>query len=448
MSHPALVFWYAMITALATGFGAVPFAFTRALSPAGAAWANAVASGLMLGASFGLVAEGPRYGPTPTVVGSTAGVLFILLTQHLLERYEVGVGPSRDKGARRMALMIVVMTVHSFSEGVAVGVSFGGGTVLAIAITIAIAVHNVPEGLAISAVLRPRGVSVLGCAAWSVFSSLPQPLMAVPAYLFVETVRPALPASRTYGTRIVLADGREGSERHRGDGDEHHDLLPFVGDAREGGNGGAHEDRNGGDLGGGGEESGHRGRRQRTRRGGDGRIRRRRRRRPLARGLAGRGLVGGGDARALAAAVMDPNEYLNVMRRDGRLDTGFRSTPGKIRYHVPCHLRAQNIGYRSRDMMRAISEDTEVELVAECCGHDGTWAMKREFFPLSLEAGRKAFAGMQGDGLLTTDCPLAAIQFEQATGVRPLHPLQVLDRAYRADGFPQAVAGGSSAEKG
>jgi Fe-S oxidoreductase len=129
------------------------------------------------------------------------------------------------------------------------------------------------------------------------------------------------------------------------------------------------------------------------------------------------------------------------MRRGGLLDTGFRSTPGKIRYHVPCHLRAQNIGYRSRDMMQSIGGDTEVELVAECCGHDGTWAMKREFFEMSLQAGRKAFDGMQaGEGLLTTDCPLAAIQFEQATGKRPLHPLQVLERAYRADGFDTPVA--------
>ncbi|HKJ00260.1 MAG TPA: anaerobic glycerol-3-phosphate dehydrogenase subunit C [bacterium] len=152
-------------------------------------------------------------------------------------------------------------------------------------------------------------------------------------------------------------------------------------------------------------------------------------------------LVEGEDAKALAAAVRDPNEYLNEMRRDGRLDTGFRSTPGKVRYHVPCHLRAQNIGYRSRDMMRSIGGGTEVELVAECCGHDGTWAMKREYFEMSLESGRKAFEGMQAEeGLLTTDCPLAAIQFEQATGTRPLHPLQVLDRAYREDGFATPVA--------
>jgi zinc transporter ZupT len=92
-----------------------------------------------------------------------------------------------------MLLLLIVMTVHSFAEGVAVGVSFGGGPTLGAVITIAIALHNVPEGVAISAVLRPQGVSVVRCAGWSVFSSLPQPLMAVPAFLFVETFRAALP---------------------------------------------------------------------------------------------------------------------------------------------------------------------------------------------------------------------------------------------------------------
>ena len=163
-------------------------------------------------------------------------------------------------------------------------------------------------------------------------------------------------------------------------------------------------------------------------------------------------LVGGEEAKLLAAAVMDPNEYLNVMRREGRFNADFKSTPKNINYHVPCHLRAQNIGYRSRDMMRSIGGGTEVELVTECCGHDGTWAMKKEFFQLSLAAGSKAFdgmqAGMEGQTLTATDCPLAAIQFEQATGRRPLHPLQVLARAYREDGFEHPVGDGDSGESG
>jgi zinc transporter, ZIP family len=188
-----LVFVYGLLTALATGLGAVPFAFVRAVSPRVVAYANAIASGLMLGASFGLVAEGTQYGVPQTLIGANAGVAFILLTQRVLGRHDVEFGRARGAGARRMFLMVVVMTAHSFSEGVAVGAAFGGGMTLAVAITAAIAVHNIPEGLAITAVLRPQGVSVAKCAWWSVVSSLPQPLMAVPAYVFVEAFQPALP---------------------------------------------------------------------------------------------------------------------------------------------------------------------------------------------------------------------------------------------------------------
>jgi ZIP family zinc transporter len=187
------VFLCALITALATGLGAIPFAFIRTLSPRAAALANAIAAGLMLGASLGLLAEGVRHGPTPTFVGAAAGIGFILLTQRLLGEREVEFASLNGAGARRMLLVVIVMTVHSFAEGVAVGVSFGGGQTLAIAITVALAIHNIPEGLAITAVMRPRGVSLAACALWSVFSSLPQPLMAVPAFLLVERVRGALP---------------------------------------------------------------------------------------------------------------------------------------------------------------------------------------------------------------------------------------------------------------
>ena len=90
-------------------------------------------------------------------------------------------------------MIVGVMTVHSFTEGVGVGVAFGDGQALGVLIATAIAVHNIPEGLAISLVLVPRGITVLRAAGWSVFSSLPQPLMAVPAFLLVEWFRPVLP---------------------------------------------------------------------------------------------------------------------------------------------------------------------------------------------------------------------------------------------------------------
>jgi zinc transporter, ZIP family len=188
-----LVFAYGLFTALTTGLGALPFAFVRTVSGRVVALSNAVASGLMLGASFGLVAEGTRHGAWQTLVGANLGVLAVLWGQRVLRRRDVSFGRATGAGARQMLLMVGVMTVHSFAEGVAVGAAFGGGMTLATVVTVAIAVHNVPEGLAISAVLRPKGVSVGRCALWSIFSSLPQPLMAVPAFLFVDAFAGALP---------------------------------------------------------------------------------------------------------------------------------------------------------------------------------------------------------------------------------------------------------------
>jgi zinc transporter ZupT len=193
ISPVLLVFLYGLITALATGLGALPFAFVRSVSPRMTAYSNAVASGLMLGASFGLVAEGTRFGPWQTIIGAVVGVLFVLLVQMFLRERKLEFGVVHGAGARRMILVLVVMTVHSFAEGVAVGVAFGGGMTLAVAIVVAIAVHNIPEGLAISAVLRPRGTSVAACAGWSIVSSLPQPLMAVPAFLLVGAFAGVLP---------------------------------------------------------------------------------------------------------------------------------------------------------------------------------------------------------------------------------------------------------------
>lgn len=151
-------------------------------------------------------------------------------------------------------------------------------------------------------------------------------------------------------------------------------------------------------------------------------------------------------AKTVAAATRDLGEFLFEQRQAGQFKEDFKSTPGgPVAYHAPCHLRMQSIGYRGRDLMRRIptaSGHVQPRLVAECCGHDGTWAMKVENFEHSLKNGAKAFEGMDEAEaeIWTTECPLAALQFKQARGREVLHPVQVLDRAYRADGFPTPVA--------
>jgi zinc transporter ZupT len=189
------VFAAALGTAVATGLGAAPFLLTGALSRRWIGVANAAAAGFMLAASTALVWEGTRRGPSRLVGGVVVGAAFIALTQRFLRgRDSLHVGALQGADALKAITIVAVMTVHSVTEGVGVGVSYGGGEALGVFVTTAIAVHNVPEGLAISLVLVPRGTRVTTAAAWSIFSSLPQPLLAVPAFLFVETFAPILPA--------------------------------------------------------------------------------------------------------------------------------------------------------------------------------------------------------------------------------------------------------------
>jgi len=147
------------------------------------------------------------------------------------------------------------------------------------------------------------------------------------------------------------------------------------------------------------------------------------------------------EARRLAELVRDPSELLWEIRNEPRFNTDFKSTPGgPVAYHAPCHLRAQGVGFKGRDLLRKIP-GVQPKLTLECCGHDGTYAMKVEGFEASKRAGQRAFDGMKeaGSEVWSTDCPLAALQFQQHAGRKPMHPMTILARAYREDGFPTRV---------
>jgi zinc transporter ZupT len=191
------VFVAALVTALATGLGALPLLSPRLGAESALGIANAAASGVMLGASLSLVLEGVDRSAGRTAAGVLAGVLFILVVSRYLHapHRNLELGSLRGDDAAKALLIVAVMTVHSVAEGVAVGAAFGGGETLGVFVAVAIAVHNIPEGLAISLVLVPRGTSVRAAAGWSVFSSLPQPLLAVPAFLFVDAFEGMLPAA-------------------------------------------------------------------------------------------------------------------------------------------------------------------------------------------------------------------------------------------------------------
>lgn len=208
----ATVFLAALATALATGLGALPLLAARTRGRQALGIANAVASGVMLGASTSLILEGVDRSSTRTMVGLVAGVGFILVAARYLHRnsHHHELGSLRGEDAVKALLIVSVMTVHSVAEGVGIGAAFGGSESLGIVIAVAIAVHNIPEGLAISLVLVPRGASVSAAAGWSIFSSLPQPLLAVPAFLFVDAFEGILPAALGFaGGAMVWMVARE-----------------------------------------------------------------------------------------------------------------------------------------------------------------------------------------------------------------------------------------------
>jgi len=196
---------YATLTALATGLGALPFFFVRKIDKRWISMGDAFAAGLMLTASFRLIEEGLEYTMWRVLAGITIGTALIYWSRQQLEgRDELEVGNLQGANALKALMIVGVMTAHSFAEGVGVGVSFGGGQDFGAYISAAIAIHNIPEGLAISMVLVSRGVSVWKSMFWSVFSSLPQPLVALPSYLFVDLFQPVLPAGLGFAAGAMV----------------------------------------------------------------------------------------------------------------------------------------------------------------------------------------------------------------------------------------------------
>lgn len=136
-------------------------------------------------------------------------------------------------------------------------------------------------------------------------------------------------------------------------------------------------------------------------------------------------------AKAVAAKTFDICEYLMALHDQGKLDTQFTRGAGRIAYQIPCHLRAQNIGFKSRDLMQLIP-GTSVQVFEKCAAIDGTWGLKAQYFDLSLKVAEPLLNAIRegAPDLTVSDCSLAALQIQQGTRVKPLHPIQVLDLAY------------------
>lgn len=198
---------FTLAMAAATGLGALPFFFME-LDPQWAGICNGMAAGVMLAASFDLIQEGQGHGSGSWVVlGILAGGIFIWLCKKFLEQYgEMSMLDIKGAEAAKVILVVGIMTLHSFGEGSGVGVSFAGSKGLSqgILVTLAIAVHNIPEGLAVSMVLASRGVSPQKAMLWSVITSLPQPIVAVPSFICADAFNKFLPFATGFAAGCMI----------------------------------------------------------------------------------------------------------------------------------------------------------------------------------------------------------------------------------------------------
>jgi Fe-S oxidoreductase len=136
--------------------------------------------------------------------------------------------------------------------------------------------------------------------------------------------------------------------------------------------------------------------------------------------------------RAVADAFFDPFEYLMLRHRAGKLKTDFTHELGTICYQVPCHLRVQNLGLKTRDILGLVP-NTSVTAIERCSGHDGTYAVKAEYHDVAAKIARPVARQAEAASAryFTSDCPMAAVQIAHvAESVAPTHPIELLRRAY------------------
>lgn len=132
-------------------------------------------------------------------------------------------------------------------------------------------------------------------------------------------------------------------------------------------------------------------------------------------------------------AIFDPFEYLMLRHKEGKLRTEFKEKLGKVSYHVPCHLRVQNIGLKTRDLLSLVP-GTEIDTIERCSGHNGTYAVKTEFHKISMKIGKPVVNRVQqaAPDHYSSDCPMAGHHIENGLGRNkpPEHPMTLLRIAY------------------
>jgi ZIP family zinc transporter len=195
----------ASLAVLASACGAIPLAFRRSVDPSALGVGSAIAAGVMLAVSGGLLLESPEGSRVALAVGVAVGMLFVQMLRWLLARLgDLDITALEGIDGHRGHLIFIVLTIHSAAEAIGLAAAFAGSRAFGWTIGLALAIHKMPEGLAISLVLVPRGVRVRVAAGFAALAALPLPLLAVPAFLFVDSFRGILPVALGFAAGAMI----------------------------------------------------------------------------------------------------------------------------------------------------------------------------------------------------------------------------------------------------
>ena len=170
------------VAALAAALGTLPHALGRAPTRPMIGWANALAAGLMLGVAYTLLTEGLDGGLLAGGGGALLGLAFVRAAHAAAGTGELDADLAARAARENGPKLILVDALHAADEGVAIGVAMTVSVPLGVAMALTLGLHNVPEAMVLSTLLRRRGTSVGTTALVAVGVNLSQVLLAVVAF--------------------------------------------------------------------------------------------------------------------------------------------------------------------------------------------------------------------------------------------------------------------------
>lgn len=204
MNPTLTVLFYSSLAAGAAALGAIPIRGRAGLPASWIGWSNAVAAGLMLGAAFMLAQENPDHAALPLAGGALLGILFTHWTHAVTGTAELDLNRLDEVDPTYGYRIMLTGTLHSASEGVAIGAAMFIDLAFGISMAVAIAVHNIPEAAIQSAIMRSRGAAARDAAGLAIAVNLSQVLLAVVTFAVLGAVPSALPWALGFAVGALL----------------------------------------------------------------------------------------------------------------------------------------------------------------------------------------------------------------------------------------------------